>query len=96
MAEEFGPSQSNNCSVTAENLKTIFARSQKNMVTPTIITDEDEHLLKKAFLLAKSVPRQSNRSKWRERSGHQPNLLVEKSSGILYAGDLVCCFSLTE
>ena len=53
------------------------------------LTDEEALALKKAFLLSKSVPRQSNRAKWREAAGYQPNLLTKKSNnGKLLKGDL--------
>ena len=56
----------------------------------------DHILLNKAFAVAKSVPRQTNRAKWRERSGFTPNLLLETSApGIIRAQDLVCCHSIT-
>ena len=52
----------------------------------------DPWLLKKAYLLSKSVPRQTNRTKWREKSGYQPNMLLAKECpGMIYVGDLVCC-----
>ena len=40
------------------------------------ITEEDVMILKKAFILIKSVPRQSNRAKWNDNSRYQPNLLT--------------------
>ena len=56
----------------------------------------DRILLNKAFAVAKSVPRQTNRAKWRERSGFTPNLLSERSApGMIRAQDLVCCHSIT-
>lgn len=47
--------------------------------------------LKKAHALSKSVPRQNNRAKWRERSGFAPNMFPETSSkaGRLIEGDVV-------
>ena len=48
------------------------------------IPPEDDLLVKKACLLSKSVPRQSNRAKWREKSGYNPNMLSDCSSaGVL-------------
>ena len=54
-------------------------------------TTDDSPLLKQAFYISKSVPRQSNRSKWREKSGFDPNMLipVESNSGKLYKGDVL-------
>ena len=61
------------------------------------ISEEDNLLVKKAYLLSKSVPRQTNRSKWREKSGYQPNMLLEKDCpGMLTANDLVCCRSVSD
>ena len=88
--------ESNDCSLTIKDLKEIFAFSRKNNI-PKIsheLTENDEHLLRKAYLLAKSVPRQSNRSKWREQSGYQPNMLTETvTRWMLCKDDLVCCHS---
>lgn len=50
-------------------------------------SEEDKALLQKAYLLTKSVPRQSNRCKWRESSGYQPNLLRETVNNL---GQLIC------
>ena len=58
---------------------------------------DDQNLLHKAQIIAKSVPRQTNRAKWRERSGFAPNLLLEKCvPGMLHLNDLVCCRSMTD
>ena len=62
-------------------------------VVQSEITENDNIILRQAFLLAKSVPRQSNRTKWRERSGFQPNLLQESVESVgsrcLSSGDMV-------
>ena len=52
---------------------------------------EEALILKQAFYITKSVPRQTNRCKWREKSGFNPNMLMpsEPSSGKLFANDLV-------
>ena len=80
----------------AFNFQEIFAFSRKNNI-PKIsyeISGNDEHLLRKAYLLAKSVPRQSNRSKWREQSGYKPNMLTETvRRWVLCKDDLVCYHS---
>ena len=56
------------------------------------ISSADENLLKQAYLTTKSVPRQSNRAKWKERSGFAPNMLTEKDEGSkLLVGDMVFC-----
>ena len=88
---------SNDNALPIRDLKEIFRFSEKQNTfeTPQTLSEVDEHLLQKAYLLAKSVPRQSNRAKWRERSGHQPNMLAEKViSGVLYKNDLVFCQSV--
>ena len=46
-------------------------------VTDIVTTPEDLDVLRQAYLLTKSVPRRSNRSKWKEESGFAPNLLTE-------------------
>ena len=59
------------------------------------LTDEEALALKKAFLLSKSVRRQSNSAKWREAAGYQPNLLTKKSNnGKLLKGDLVFYYNI--
>lgn len=52
--------------------------------------------LKRAYLLSKSVPRQTNRSKWREASGHAPNMLRQDDcpTGMLLSGDMVFFFDV--
>ena len=61
------------------------------------ISEEDQRLLHKAYLLTKSVPRQSNRTKWREAPGYQPNLLVEQEGNYrLVTGDMVFARGLEE
>ena len=54
-----------------------------------ILSPDDKKVLKAAFLLTKSVPRQTNCCKWREASGYSPNLLAEKNNGKVKQGDLV-------
>ena len=85
------------CKINIKELREIFAFSQEEGCSESDVTDEDEHLLKKAYLLSKSVPRQSNRAKWRKRSGFQPNMLIDKSSpGMLIKNDLVCCRTVRD
>ena len=53
-------------------------------------TDEIDSSLYKAFLLTKSVPRKSNRAKWKEESGYAPNFLNEADNEMdLLQGDMV-------
>ena len=67
------------------------------MEDPPELSEEKKMILKKANLLARSVPRQTNRTKWRERSGFGPNMLVEQFvTGKLFKGDLVCCRSTNK
>ena len=42
------------------------------------LTDDEELILSKAYVLSKSVPRQSGRNRWRERAGFAPNMLSEE------------------
>ena len=82
--------------LTIDDIKEIFSDSvQKQAENPTVI-ENDQKILRCAFNLAKSVPRQSNRCKWREKSGYAPNLLQESESNSskLFAGDLVFFQSL--
>ena len=83
--------------LTKKELWEIFGRKEREeyMDEELDLTSEEATVLKKAYLLSKSVSRQSNRTKWRERSGFQPNMLTEKSSaGTLFQGDLVCTRSV--
>ena len=58
---------------------------------------ENDSILKRAFLLSKSVPRLSNRAKWKESSGFAPNMLNEKElNGKRLCGDIVFCQSFDE
>ena len=81
------------CSLSKEELDEIFfiKNEEDCMEEAKVQSSEEAIILKKAFLLSKSVPRQTNRTKWRERSGFGPNMLVEQSTnGKLCMGDLVC------
>ena len=68
---------------------------EKESVDSTVKpTDDQKRILRQAYLLTKSVPRQSTRSKWKEASGYEPNLLADKeSSSKLLVGDLVFSMS---
>ena len=86
------------CKITSRELKEIFTLTEKETVRKNVqeVPECDRILLNKAFAVAKSVPRQTNRAKWRERSGFTPNLLSERSApGMIRAQDLVCCHSIT-
>lgn len=92
------------CKISVKDLKEIFEFSKKESYTKSTsrrsqadIPEEDKIMIKKAYLLSKCVPRQTNRSKWREKSGYQPNMLSEKEfPGMLIANDLVCCRSVSD
>lgn len=87
------------CTLTKEELEEVFFLKKKedSMEESIEMSAEDANLLKKAFLLSKSVPRQTNRTKWRERSGFAPNMLLEQSTtGKLCMGDLVCSKAAQE
>ena len=85
--------------ITVETLKKVLAHSNKEdyLEVDIEIPPEDDLLVKKACLLSKSVPRQSNRAKWREKSGYNPNMLSDCSSaGVLNKNDLVFSRSETD
>ena len=87
------------CVLTKQELQELFAIKEKEDCIEDIteIPADEDNMVMKAYLVSKSVPRQSNRAKWRESSGYQPNMLLEKSSfGKLYKDDLVCFRSVTN
>ena len=59
------------CKITSRELKEIFTLTEKETVRKDVkeVPECDRILPNKAFAVAKSVPRQTNRAKWRERSG---------------------------
>ena len=76
--------------LTLSDLREIFQQTKGSNVEHRAESESDTAILKCAFNIAKSVPRQSNRCKWREKSGYAPNMLQSSSnSGKLFAGDLV-------
>ena len=53
-------------------------------------TPPEATILRQAYLLTKSVPRRSNRSKWKEQSGYRPSLLAQQQEDShLFPGDIV-------
>ena len=52
-------------------------------------TEDEQRVLRQAYLLTKSVPRRSTRKKGKEESGYTPNLLHVVDSCNLFVGDLV-------
>ena len=77
--------------LSIRDMKDIFSGFDDEKPTEVKLSDGEMKVLKHSFNLAKSVPRQSNRCKWREKSGFSPNMLQPKTlnSGKLYVGDLV-------
>ena len=91
--------EGNRCKISIHELREIFSLSEKENCKEISVdvTEEDGNLLRKAYLKSKSVPRQTNRTKWREKSGFSPNMLLEKNCpGLLHKNDLVCCRSITD
>ena len=73
-----------------DDLREIFHQEKASNIDPRVESESDTLTLKCAFNIAKCVPRQSNRCKWREKSGFAPNMLQSSSnSGKLFSGDLV-------
>ena len=57
----------------------------------------DKLVTKQAYLLTKSVPRRSNRSKWKEQSGHAPPLLsANQEDSYILSGDMVFARALNK
>ena len=80
--------------VSLDDLSTLFSNKAKkreeSRALATSLSPADEQVLKTAWLLSKSVPRQTNRAKWRAQSGHAPNMLMEKKDkGYIKKGYLV-------
>ena len=87
--------------IKVEKLLDLFPSTKKNpTLLPTINSDsgsndsivEDENakkILRSAFLLTKSVPRATNRTKWKQASGYVPDLLQYTNPHKLVKGDLV-------
>ena len=72
-----------------DDLREIF-HQEKTQKVSVPESESDTLTLKCAFNIAKCVPRQTNRCKWREKSGFAPNILQPSSnSGKLFSGDLV-------
>ena len=68
-------------------------------VEENAIREEDQLILHKAYLLTKSVPRQSNRTKWREGAGFNPNLHLDqhaRGGNQLQSGDIVFARGLED
>ena len=84
--------ESRQVQISLKEFKEIFnySRSEK-LVRKDSVNEVDKQLLKKATLLARYVPRQSSRNRWRASSGQIPTMIEDKSCGHLYLGDLVFC-----
>ena len=86
----------NRCPISLKDMKEIFMYNEVEEVENDI-SEDDMTLLKKANLISRSVPRQSNRAKYREKSGFEPNMLFDECvSGTLYKKDLVFSRSITD
>ena len=75
--------------VKLDDLCKLFQEDAKTVEDPVEVSPEDQDILHTAFLFSKSVPRQTNRCKWREQAEHTPNLLEEVHAGKLKVDDLV-------
>ena len=79
--------------LTIQDMKEIFSVKKEDSEPTTADAEDDceSPILKQAYYISKSVPRQSNRCKWRQKSGHAPDMLLplEQNKGRLYVGDLV-------
>ena len=78
--------------ISLNEFKEIFAYRVGPDKTPVVVSEEDQQILKKAHLLSKYVPRQSNRTRWRAESGtgYVPTMIADNSAaGKLYEGDMV-------
>ena len=55
------------------------------------LSEEDAKLLNQAYLMTKSVPRRSNRSKWKDEANYSPNLMCgqAENDGKLLSGDII-------
>ena len=87
-------------SLSVEDLKEIFGFCEKQNTEDdenNDITEEDAAVIQKAFLLSKSVPRQTNRAKHREKSGYEPNMLLDHCGpGKILKNDLVCTQTIAD
>ena len=86
----------NRVQIPSKDLKEIFSYNMMEEETGEI-ADDDHNLLKKANLISRSVPRQTSRAKWREKSSYGPNMFISESdAGVLCKNDIVCTRSLTN
>ena len=80
--------------ISFKEIQKLFQKAGENSVSPdeedAVLNDEQTTLLKNAYALSKSVPRQSGRNRWREKAGFNPNMLTEEAPvGVLLMGDLL-------
>ena len=90
-------------SLTVEDLREIFSFNEKlndaedREEPENEISEEDKAIMNKAYLLSKNVPRQTNRAKHREKSGHAPNMLLDHvGPGKILKGDLLCTATIED
>ena len=81
------------------DLREIFSRnlsgkSNKGNSSEVEVSEEDKCVLKSFYHLSKSVPRQTNRCKWRAAAEQTPNLPAENDDGKVKEGDIVFYESL--
>lgn len=65
-----------------KQVKQIFQAGDDRSTKVTTIATDQEKILKKVFLLANTVPRNSMLSRWCETGNFQPSLLSNDTSGI--------------
>ena len=89
--------------LTVEDLKEIFSFNEKQNDADdreepeNVISEEDKAIMDKASLLSKRVPRQTSRTKHREKSGYQPNMLLDHvGPGKILKGDLLCTATIED
>ena len=80
--------------LTIQEFKDIFyvrKKGKKESTPADAEENRDSPILKQAYYISKSVPHQSNRWKWRQKSGFAPDMLLphEENKGRMYVGDLV-------
>ena len=68
----------------------LLSGKSKSKCTSVPVDPADEKILKHSFLLSKSVPRRSNRAKYKEESSYAPTMYIDdEDEGKLVEGDLV-------
>ena len=84
--------QASKLDLTLPQLKEVIQadnRTFTNAAPVDVVSEQDKINLKKVYLLAKTVPRNGMRSRWRETGNYQPSFLSKDTSGKLSKGDMV-------